>query len=490
MDYFRLRHKNQAGRLANLRIAAPTLIWTICILGLSLLAGLFIARFSGVVLEKKTAILIPPLFGAIIVAFVFGRITLLYLLAFSWFVPIVTQGFGFIPIIFGVTGWELLLWLTTFLVFVTGDIPLSRYSGRKRYNGNSSIRWAWVGLGMVSMFSWLAIGLVVREGYGMFRFAAINIICLFILSDNLVKNEKQLKRLVFWFLMGFVSLLVFQIGVGGYGFWEGRLELHMITFPGGVIRVMPNKSALLASSGAPIAFSLALWRQLSRLLKLAASILYGALLIIVFLSVSRAQIISVSVATFLIFWVMFRSNKRAIFVFLATLGITIFLIWYWLFPFIFNLTSPEGGMDVVYRFLSLGDLFTGKLTGDPNLNIRMSFIQKSLELMQPFGIGYGYIVKFSGFWEHNLFLAILNGSGILGLLGLVIFFVGYTLTAIISMQHSKGFVWVMNVAALASIVTLAINGLSIEIIYPTYPESSLVALAIGLAAFKLSTSRI
>jgi hypothetical protein len=482
MDNFRSRHIGQADRLTNPKIPGPTLIFIICILGVSLLVGLFMGRFAGVILEKKAAVMIPLLVGGIIVAFVNGRIALLYLLAFCWFVPAVFAGLGFITITIGVTGWELLLWLLMFLTLVTGDISLLRSSTRHSKGRSLSIRWLWVGLGMVSVFSWLAIGRVVLEGAGQFRYAAINLIFLFLVMNNLVVNEKQLKNLVFWFLAGVVGLVVFQIGVGGYEFLEGRLSVNMISLTSTVIQALPNRMALLASSGIPLALCLALWNQEGRLVRTIATVIYLMLFIIVFLTVSRAQMISVSIASFIVFVLMSRLNKKNVISLFFVLSTTIFLLLNQVIPIILASSGAGAITNVIGRFLSFSNLFIG----DRTLGTRLDIIKISLDLLNPFGIGYGHIAQLTGMWEHNLFLTVLNGSGILGLLGLVIFFVGYAVVAIMSIQNSKGFVWVMSVGALASIVTLAINGLSIEIIYPTYPESSLVALAIGFAAIKLA----
>ena len=482
MDNFRSRHIGQAGRLANPKISVPTLIFIVCIMGVSLLVGLIVAIFAGVILEKKVAVIIPFLVGGIIVAFVYGRIALLYLLAFCWFVPAVFAGLGFITIAMGVTGWELLLWLLMFLTLVTGDISLLRSSTRHSKGRSLSIRWLWIGLGMVSLFSFLAIGRVVPEGAGEFRYAAINIIFLFLVTCNLVVNEKQLKNLVFWFLAGVVGLVVFQIGVGGYEFLEGRLSVNMISLTSTVIKALPNRLALLASSGAPLALCLALWNQAGRLERTIATVIYLALLVIVFLTVSRAQMISVSIASIIVFVLFLRSNKKTVIGLFFVLGITFFLLWYQVYPNIFRISGSEGITNVIKRFLSFGDLFAG----DSTLNTRINLVKISLDILQPFGIGYGRIAQLTGMWEHNLFLTILNGSGLLGLLGLVIFFISYATAAIISLQNRKSFIWVICVGALASLVTFAVNGLSIEIIYPTYPESSLVAVAIGLAAIKLA----
>jgi hypothetical protein len=469
-------------RSVNLKLHDSIFLMTICILGISLLAGVLEGKWLDAILKKQAAILIPLLLVGIILAFVFGRIALLYLLAFCWFIPVNTAGFGFIPITIGITGWELLLWLTMFLALITGDIPLLKPSAPRNGGKSLSIYFTWIGLGIISLFSLLAIGRVVPKGYGEFRYATFDIILLFLVAINLIRNEKQLKFLVYSFLAGCVGMLIFQFGVGGFVFIAGRLRVNFITLTGFNSETLPNHVAILASSITPLVLCLALWNRSGRLVRIFSLIIYGALFAIVFLTVSRAQMITISVASFIVISIMQRHNKKYMIGFVIILSITLILLWDWIFPMVFKISGSEGIANITNRFLSFGDFFAG----DQTLGTRINLIRLSLELLQPFGIGYGYIAQLTGYWEHNVFMAILNGSGLFGLLGLILFLSGYAAAAIISWQKDNSFIGVMCVGALASAVTFIINGLSNELIYPTYPESSLVALAIGLAAIKLA----
>jgi len=481
MTNFRSRLISSAGQLANMTSAGPNLAWIACVLS-GILVGYLIPISLGWIDGKNAAMFVPILLGSLIVAFVFGRIYLIYLLAFCWFVPIATAGVKFVPITGGITGWELLLWFTTLLALITGDIPLLRSSARNINSGMPHVRWIWIGLGMFSISSWLAISRVVPEGYGQFRYAAINIICLFLTSTNLVRSEKQLKQLVFWFFMGIIGLLVFQIGVGGYEFSSGRLFVHLISLTGVSSLAWPNKMALLASSGVPLALSLSIWPQSGRPVRVGATVLFLVLILIVFLTVSRAQIVSVFVASCIVFLVMYPSDKKAAISYFAAITIISFLLFILLSPVILPMIDFEGVFEIPRRLASFVNLFDN----DSSFNIRKKLAAVALDQMRPFGIGYGYFVKLTGVWEHNLFLAVLNGSGVLGLLGLGIFLMNYYVAAIVSLKNSKGFIRVMCAGAIGSIVTLAINGLTIEVFFPTYSESSLVALAIGFAAIKLA----
>jgi hypothetical protein len=482
MDNYRTCNKVKTNHHAIQKNPLFALFLLACSIGISTLAGIFVARFADSVLEKKIAIIIPLLIVGIFVALAFGRVVLIYILSFCWFVPAVFAGINFIPIATGITAWELLLWLTILLAFVTGDIPWVRSSPRHPNGHSPSTISIWIGLGMVSLFSILAIGRVVPEGVGQFRYAALNIISLFLVVRYLVVSEKQLKYFVSWFLTGVVGLIVFQIGIGGFAFLSGRLSVNMISLTGVAMQVLPNRLALLASSGAPVVLCFALWNQSGRLLRVVATMIYLSLLIIVILTVSRAQMISILIASIIVIVLMLRLNKKTIIGLLVILGITLILLWYQVFPYIFQISGSEGISNIFNRFSSFGHLFAG----DNTLSIRVSLIKISLDLLQPFGMGYGRIAQLTGMWEHNLFLSILNGSGLLGVLGIVIFFISYAVASILSLKNHNSFIWLMCVGALASIATLLINGLSIEIIYPTYPESSLIAVAIGFAAVNLA----
>ncbi|MBA4375974.1 MAG: hypothetical protein C0401_07360 [Anaerolinea sp.] len=430
----------------------------------------------------RAAFMFPILVIALIIAILWGRIVLLYLLAVVWVIPLVTAGVGGISLTAGTTAWELLLWLTVVLSLIMGDIPLLQFSSRTKESRTSSLHGIWIGLAIVTVFSVLAITRVRLPGVSMFRYAALDIPCLLILAKFLVRREKQLERWALWFLVGAIGLLVYQLILGGYEFVDGRLTVHMITPIDTDIVTLPNKTAILASSCAPLVLCLALGSR-TRLLRLTSIATYATLLLVTVLTFSRAQIIAISIGSSLVFLLAWRTSRWSTVIMLTVLGVTATGAVIWVWPGIRQSLGTGGIAEITYRVTSFLSFFEG----DPTLGGRISLIRTSFILLgeQPFGIGFGRITEITGYWEHNLFMAVMNGSGLLGLAGLLFFFAAYGIAAYKAIDHATGFMQWMCISALGSLITMAVNGLSNELIHPTY-AASIMALAVGLAAINLA----
>jgi hypothetical protein len=452
----------------------------------SVALGLCVPVFLDAISGLRAAIMFPMLAVCLGAAIVFGSRLLLYSLAFVWFIPIITGGVRFIPITASTTGWELLLWLAMLVALASGVIRLIRPAPGSPPRSDFPVHGIWVGLAAVTISSLLAVGRVSQAGYGEFRYATINILCLMILANRLILDEKQLERWILWFLGGAAGLLIYQIGFGGYEFVNGRLIVHMVSLLDVDIVALPNKIAILASSCAPFALCVAIGGRL-RGLRLSASVLYAVLLIVIFLTFSRAQMIAVTIASAIVLLLSWRSSPGAVISLLVILIVTGVGAFRWLLYGVLQSIDARGISEISYRLESFFSFFVG----DQSLAGRFDLVRLSFSFLseQPFGIGYGRIANLTGHWEHNLFMAVMNGSGLVGLAGLLLFFVTYTLAAFKALGTSTGFVRWVCIAAVGSIATMAINGLSCELICPTYPESSLIAIAIGLAAITVARNR-
>ena len=435
----------------------------------SIMLSLSALALSDATSRLRTGIFVPlAALVVVIMAVIKQEVVLLYLLAVIWVMAITTGGFSAIPLTGGLTAWELLLYVGVAVAMALGRISLLRRSADNQVaEGRGGLEGVWIGLLLVLFGSLAVLGKTNSEGYGNFRYAAINPLLVFILATSLIKRSEQLVRFSIALCIGSLAVLVMQV-IPGFDMSTGRLQLiNRLNVFGDQYGVQANRLGLWINSCMPLILCYVVGAK-KRVLRWGSLLLYLALAVVLFLTVSRGCQIAALVSSVLVLLVMSRVGYRrrawAIIGLLAAIMLVVLV-----FNRSWSVLNPS--------FLRTGDLES-----------RLELWRLSIGLVtaNPLGIGYGALVPITGMWEHNMFILVMNGGGLIGLLGLVVFFISYISACIRAMRRSEGILRLLCIAALGSAVSLILTGMSMEILYPTYPEAALLMLALGFCAVKLA----
>jgi hypothetical protein len=451
------------------------------LIGLALAAGL--ASLSGTFGKLRTGLLAPAIVLAAVGAMLAGQEIIIYLLAIVWVIPITTAGIRPIAITQGLTAWELLLYAGFAVAVISGRV---RLLGRTRRNGIQDTRlanWIWVGLLIVSMGSWLAVSKTNAYGYGNFRYVAINPLILFVLATSLIKSHDQLLKFSLALCVGAAAAIVIQLS-SGFNMETGRLSARLVSLFGEEGFASPNRIGLWVSTVMPLALCFAIGAK-KQVLRLLSMLLYLALAFVVVITFSRGSMLAAAVGSALILLLVRSAGYRrqsAIAYGLMISG-AFLIVWYVSMYLIPNVSSFFVS-DITNRLESFNRFFSG----EESIISRMELWRLSFHLIasNPMGIGYGIITAMTGYWEHNMFIMVMNGGGIVALIGLFVFLISYLIVCFHAVRRTKGLVRLLLIAVLGSTITTMINGLVIELLAPNYGEPSLLVLALGLCALRLS----
>lgn len=429
-----------------------------------------------------TGLLVPILAVLIPTSLLLGREVLLYLLALTWILPVTTAGTDVVPLARHLSAWELLLYAAFAGSLASGHIRF----GTRLYNSRMSppfISGVWIGLVLVLLGSLLAAGRTTPLGHANFRYAGVVPLALFLLTLSLVDSPKVLTRLALLLLTSTVGVLVVQLGLG-FATDHGRLTIQ-IAAPFGIREIgRANRLAIWLNSLMPLALSLALASR-AYLVRLSSLFLYGALGSALFLTLSRGNLLAALAGSLVVIYHGIRIKRRdgllsalpmAIIVILASLG--------YLANWFQGLDDYSHGsvIDRASSFASLSAISEG-------LASRIDLWRLSAQMFAdtPFGSGYGTLVDITGSWEHNIFVLIANGGGVIGLIGLVVFLASYASACLRALKTAHVSTRWVSVAALGGLLTFVLNGMTTEVLYPGYAEPALLALALGLAATKFQS---
>jgi hypothetical protein len=199
---------------------------------------------------------------------------------------------------------------------------------------------------------------------------------------------------------------------------------------------------------------------------------------------SRAALISTAIVVQLavIFYLMTKktSARKAIlpilYLSILAIGLVLFL------PNILTLQLVDR--------LQLSLTFWNDPTG--SLSTRLGLFQFGFDILEskPFGIGYAHFVTMTDnliLWEQNLFLNTALGAGILGLLGLVGFFIIFFLRGFSRLFSKDGEVDFFYFLSLAPSLVFFINSLGSDPNAETSVYISWLILGIAFASISLQT---